>query len=347
MSSIKEISIEKALEESKESVLIDVRTASEYAQGHLPNAYNIPLFDDEQRAVVGTIYKKESPVKAITKALAFAQQRMPFYEKEAMQIAKNKKAIIYCWRGGMRSHAFAFVLQACGIQCNLIIGGYKSFRRAVQDFYSNDFKFIILGGYTGSAKTEVLHKIAEKGEQVVDLEGLAHHKGSAFGSINEEKQSSTEDFENRLWDKMHKFDLNKVIWLEDESRQIGKNNIPDTLYKKMKEVNLIQLIIPKEKRIAFLVSQYKTNDLCLIEAINKITKRLGGLDTKNAIQAVKEHNYEAAAASLLHYYDKAYDFCLSKRTKDSIYPVYSEDINSENLADFLIEKQKLISKNSS
>lgn len=334
------VKIEEFVELAKEIPVVDVRSESEYKQGHFSGAFSIPLFNDEERKIVGTKYKKESPLEAMSAGLGFAKTRLSYYAQEAAKISKNKKLLLYCWRGGMRSKSFSFVMQMCGIDTYVLEGGYKSIRNEVLQLFTTNFKLIILGGYTGSAKTEILQKLKDKGEQVIDLEGLAHHKGSAFGWIDEEAQTSTEYFENRLWAELKELDINKKIWVEDESMQIGRNTIPKAFFDQMKVATVIKLNFPVKQRIEFLISKYTSDDTALIDSIEKIKKRLGGLDTKNAIEAVKNKNYALAAELLLKYYDKAYEYGLSKREEKTVFPLELEDMFDEEVCEKIIQKAK-------
>jgi len=334
------VKIDEFIELAKEIAVVDVRSESEYKQGHFPSAYSIPLFNDEERKIVGTKYKKESPLEAMSAGLGFAKKRLSYYAQEANKITKNKKLLLYCWRGGMRSKSFSFVMQMCGIDTYVLEGGYKAIRKEVLQLFTTNFKLIVLGGYTGSAKTEILQKLSKKGEQIVDLEGLAHHKGSVFGGIDEEVQTSTEDFENRLWKKVKDLDVKQYVWVEDESMQIGRNTIPKAFYNQMKDANVIKLIFPTSQRIEFLISKYTSDDNALIVGIEKVKKRLGGLETKNAIEAIKNKNYVLAAELLLKYYDKAYEYGLSKRNKETVFSLSLEDMFDDEIPEKIIQKRK-------
>ena len=339
---IHSVKLEEFIALAKEIPVVDVRSESEYKQGHFPGAFSIPLFNDEERKIVGTKYKKESPLQAMSVGLEFAKNRLSYYAQEAAKKSKNKKLLLYCWRGGMRSKSFSFVMQMCGIDTYVLEGGYKSIRNKVLHSFTDKFKLIILGGYTGSAKTEILQKLKDKGEQIIDLEGLAHHKGSAFGGINEDAQSSTEYFENRLWADLKELDINKKIWVEDESMQIGRNTIPKAFFEQMKAANVIKIIFPTSQRIDFLISKYTSDDLALINSSEKIKKRLGGLETKNAIEAIKNQNYALAAELLLKYYDKAYEYGLSKRDEKTVFPLELEEMFDEEVCEKIIQKVKEI-----
>jgi tRNA 2-selenouridine synthase len=219
---------------------------------------------------------------------------------------------IYCWRGGMRSGAMAWLLQLYGFKVMLLAGGYKSFRRWSIEQFSYPYQLRILGGFTGSGKTEVLKQLRAQGEAVVDLEGLAQHKGSAFGNLGNTQQPSQEMFENLLALAIHKALQEKeseleAIWIEDESQRIGLNNIPSPFWTNMRNAPVYFLNIPFEERLQHLTEEYGIySKESLAEGIQRISKRLGGLETKNALQDLEAGNIKGCFRTLLTYYDKFY-----------------------------------------
>ena len=209
------ILISTFLELRPQSVVIDVRTPAEFEQGHIEGAINIPLFTNEERVVVGTLYKKVGKDAAIDKGLEFVGLRMASMVKQARKLYNGKPLLLYCWRGGMRSNSVAWLFTNAGLESHTVVGGYKSYRREFGLCLQKDWKFIVVGGSTGSGKTDVLKALESTGNQVVDLEGLAHHKGSSFGAIGERPQPSTEHFENKIFETMLRFDINKPVWIEN------------------------------------------------------------------------------------------------------------------------------------
>ena len=182
--------------------VIDVRSPSEYKAGHIPGAYNIPLFDDKEREIVGTLYKKEGRSKATLKGLQLTGPSMHSKLETALKLAKDNKLLVHCWRGGMRSEAMAWLFSLGDIDTQILDGGYKSYRHFIIDRLSEKRKYIVLGGLTGSGKTEILNYMKNTGHQVVDLEGIACHKGSAFGSLGQSDQPSSEHFANLLYQEL-------------------------------------------------------------------------------------------------------------------------------------------------
>jgi tRNA 2-selenouridine synthase len=296
--------------------IIDVRSPAEFYDGHIPGAINIPLFTDEERAKVGTLYKQVSPESAMDAGLAFAGAKMKSLVRQGRAISQNSdsKLLIHCWRGGNRSKAMEWLFRFAGLEVSRLAGGYKSYRTAMHAFFSDqDLELNIVGGCTGAGKTEVLHHLKTAGEQVIDLEQLAHHKGSAFGSIGEEEQPTNEQFENDLFFEFLKFDLNRPIWLENESKNIGKTYMPETLWEKLRTSRLFALEVSEEVRLNRALRYYSedVNIVALKDCFERIRKRLGGLAYQQAIQALDQHDLRTAAAIALKYYDKSYRFQLA------------------------------------
>ncbi len=316
---IPSIEITEFLKESEVLPIIDVRSPAEFEHGHIPNAINLPLFNNEERAIIGTIYKKQGQEKAILMGLEIVGPKMKDFVIKAKKIAKNNQILIHCWRGGMRSGSMAWLFYTSGIKPQILTGGYKAYRKYIKTEFSKPANILILSGSTGSGKTDILKEIQNKGEQIIDLEGIAHHKGSAFGSIGEKKQNSTEQFENNLFAIWNSLNLEKTIWIEDESKAIGHNFIPTEIFEQMRLAPVIKINISKELRIKRLVNEYTFADKdLLIFYLNKIQKRLGPNETKLAIEAVQKNNMEAAVNLSLNFYDKAYNYGLQKRTITSI-----------------------------
>lgn len=326
--------ISEILTKLDQSPLIDVRTPSEFCSGHIPSAINIPLFSDEERAEVGTLYKQKGADVALKRGLDFVGPKMRSIAEKAETIAINGKISVHCWRGGKRSESVSWLLGFNGLDVSIVKGGYKAYRRLVHEYLDSDFKLIVLGGRTGSAKTPILLKLVELGEQVVDLEGLANHKGSAFGWIGEHEQPQTEHFENLLFDSIRHLDKSKRIWVENESKSIGRVHIPDGFWNTMKDAPLIHLEVPLKERVKHLVSLYAANNPseALIQSFQKIERRLGGLRLKNAIESIQQGDYATAAEIALVYYDKAYDYGLDNNPSPNIEILKVDALDIPNIA---------------
>jgi tRNA 2-selenouridine synthase len=333
--------IKEFLQKSLQIPIIDVRSEGEFAQGHIPSAINIPLFDNQERAEVGTIYKNESKEEAILRGLEFVGPKMADFVRKARSIALENQVLVHCWRGGMRSGSFAWLMHTAGLSAFTLQGGYKAYRQYVIESFNIPAQILILGGETGSGKTEILRELAKLGEQVIDLEAMAHHKGSAFGSIGQSKQPSSEHFENMLSAYWAKLDFNKVIWLEDESISIGSVQIPQNLWFRMKSSPILRITVPRNLRIQRLVNEYGNLDKdALIQSIIKIQKKLGGLAVKQAIEALESGNPAQTADIILQYYDNTYNLHHQKRNFHQVYFVRTDYDDPAQNARLLLEYQK-------
>jgi tRNA 2-selenouridine synthase len=323
---------------SEEIPVIDVRSPSEYNRGHIPSAINIPLFDDEERAVVGTLYKKEGREKALMKGLDITGPQMSEKLNKALSCAKNGCLLGYCWRGGLRSEAMAWLFSLGGISTHVLDGGYKSYRHHVHESLSGKKKLIILGGMTGSGKTEILKYLNEKGEQIIDLEGIANHKGSAFGSLGQLPQPSSEHFENKLFDRWKEIDEAFPVWIEDESRNIGSVFLPENFFFSMKNAPAVVLLMDLKIRLPRLMKEYSGYDPEILKTlILKIGKRLGGDKTRDAVNAIEKGNTADAIELILSYYDKAYLYGLKQKDEKNVYYVKTDkddvEINAKKILD--------------
>jgi tRNA 2-selenouridine synthase len=334
---IQELSASDFISKKKELPLIDVRSPVEYQKGHVFSAINVELFSDKEREAVGTTYKKDSKETAINLGLEFAIPKIDYFINRVKQIAPNKKVLIYCARGGMRSHSFAKMLEKAGFEVFLLINGYKAFRKHVLDSFSDKAKIVVLGGMTGSGKTDILKELEQKGEQILDLEALGSHKGSAFGGLGQGIQPTCQQFENDIFEKWHNFDFSKRIWVENESRKIGKATIPEALFQQLQKAKLIELVVEKKIRAKRLVKEYAHFDKALLkESILKIKNRLGDQTIKQLLDALEKEDYMSVALIVLVYYDKSYQYGVSKRigTNVSYFP-YNHDEHASGVQDLI------------
>ena len=333
----KEITFSEYLELAGTVPLIDVRSPGEFMKGHIPGATNIPLFRNDERAHVGTVYKQESKEAAIEVGYTYVNPKLKWFISESEKVAPSDKIAVHCWRGGMRSKSFAKHLSDNGFdEVYIITDGYKAFRKYAREAFSKEAEIVILGGYTGSAKTHILHCLKELGEQTIDLEGLASHKGSAFGKIGE--QPSIEQFENNLFWEWIVLDYSKTIWIEDESHRIGLVNIPMNFYENMRTCPVVFLDIPRNERAKHLVKDYPLEDKAMLaESISRISKRLGGVDTKKAQAHLENNEFFEVAMITLKYYDKYYLRGLKNREHNDIFPLKIEEINYTQNAKQILE----------
>jgi tRNA 2-selenouridine synthase len=308
--------------------LLDVRAPAEFSHGHMPGAVNLPLFSNEERAQVGTVYHQEGRESAILMGFDLTGPKWSGLIRQALEMAPGKRAAVHCWRGGMRSSAIAWALDLFGFKVYLVDGGYKSYRRWVLRQFSAPYDLCVIGGMTGSGKTKTLQKLQLRHEQIIDIEALAQHCGSTYGTLNRLVQPTQEQFENDLADHLHRLDPGSKIWIEDESVTIGKCLIPPALWVQMQGAPLWDLQVPIEDRINFLVKEYGSLDPdFLVESTIRIRKRLGLEQAKLAISAIREGRMAQFIKIVLVYYDKMYQKGLTGRSSNRIVdlPVVSPD----------------------
>ncbi len=322
--------------------VLDVRSPAEFLSGHLQGAINMPLFTNEERAEVGTIYKQSGKELAVLRGLEFVGPKMAEFVRQAKKTSRDGQILVHCWRGGMRSGSMAWLFETSGLKTGVLKGGYKSFRNHVLESFAFNYDFHVVGGETGSGKTEILQALAKKGEQVIDLEELAHHRGSSFGSIGQTEQPKPEQFENDLFEALQKIDPSRRVWIEDESRSIGRVFIPQPIWEMKIAAPCYRVQIPFEVRVQRLVKDYGNFPKeILAEAVLRIQKRLGGLATKQAIESLENGDLAEVVRITLHYYDKAYDFPQSTRKYEGVKFIECEDGDPEKNADLILENLKI------
>ncbi|MDA0314357.1 MAG: tRNA 2-selenouridine(34) synthase MnmH [Bacteroidetes bacterium] len=293
--------------------LVDARSEGEFEQSHIPRAINIPILSNKERVLVGTLYKNAGSEKAILKGFELVGPRFHLIQREALRNFPDKKLMIYCWRGGMRSQILSWLLTQVGFEVYRLAGGYKTYRSFTFDAVRKPYPLLVLGGKTGTAKTVLLQKLKERGEQVVDLEGLANHKGSSFGAIGQPNQPSVEQFENLFAEQLREIHLDQALWVENESRRIGRIILPDSFYLQMTQSPRIEIEKTNEERTAHIASEYASLDQVeLSAAVQRLQKRLGGDRTKQALEAIQANQPEIWIPILLQYYDKTYEFDLQR-----------------------------------
>lgn len=319
--------------------IIDVRSPGEFARGHIPGAVNVPLFENDERAVVGTLYKQTGRDAAVLEGLRIVGPKLAAIVERATELAPDRRIAVHCWRGGERSGSVAWLLDNAGFAevCTLK-GGYKAFRNHVLESFNGVPDLRILGGYTGTGKTETLRHLRALGEQVIDLEALAHHKGSSFGMLGEQPQPTQEHFENVLWDALRRIDRARPVWLEDESRKIGRVMLPGALYDALRMAPVLFADMPQAERVERLVQDYGAFPAEeLAEAIKRIAKRIGPQHAKAALEALGSDDLATVARITLDYYDRTYAYGLSQRAPSSVVKLSASASDLRGLAQRLKE----------
>jgi tRNA 2-selenouridine synthase len=292
--------------------IVDVRSEGEFAEGHILHAKNIPILNNAERIAVGTDYKKKGQQEAIRTGFRLVGPRLP--EIIAAAEDTGSEFLVHCWRGGMRSLNFCQFVGMAKVKTHQLQGGYKVYRQAALASFGQPFKLMVIGGCTGSGKSEVLRALEAKGEQIIDLESLAHHKGSVFGGLTMPPQPTTEQFQNNLYEQILKLDISRRIWIEDESIAVGRIFLPEPLWRQMNSRPIVELNVPREVRVQRLVEEYGVADReQFLEAMVKITKKLGGQHFNAAKEKLQQGDMASTIDILLTYYDKAYANGLSRK----------------------------------
>ena len=312
--SVKPIQIENALTNKSNFQWVDVRSESEFEKAHFPGAINIPLLSNEHRILVGTCYKQQGREEAVALGLELVGSKMQSLFRKYREIENLGKPILfYCWRGRLRSQISSTIYGWGGFNPSILVGGYKSFRTWAHKQFDRKMSVKILSGKTGSGKTEILHLLKEKGIQIIDLEGLATHKGSAFGGLGLPPQPSTEMFENNLALELSEINENQTVFIENESRLIGQCFLPLGIWSQMQDAPIVEINVDIPTRINRLIHEYAHFDRDHLEEKTRVLqKKLGGQHTQEAVQYLHEGNFEKWIDKLLVYYDKTYQYSVEK-----------------------------------
>lgn len=319
--------------------ILDVRSPSEYMHAHLPQAINFPLFDDEERRVIGTIYKQVSRDAAMMKGLDFVGPRMSEMVTHALSISPSKMVAVHCARGGKRSESMGWLFSNAGFQVYLLEGGYKAIRNYyLEKLEKSQLKFVVLGGMTGSRKTVILKMLRDQGEQILDLEGLAGHKGSAFGHLGQVNQPGYESFENQIADSILQMNPRRIVWIEAESRHIGRLMIPKPIWVKMTISPMILLDVPLEQRLQTILEEYGSHKIEGLEAaFRSIRERIGPQHADAAMKMLQSGDIEGAARIALIYYDKHYAHHRTVDLSRTIYHVQTNGTSQDALIRELLD----------
>ncbi len=319
--------------------IIDVRSPGEFEEDHIPGAINLPVLDDDQRAEVGTIYVQQSRFLARRIGAAHVARNITHHLDNALSTRpSNYYPLIYCWRGGQRSHAMATVLSQVGWRTGILKGGYKTWRRSVVEELTNSdepLKLLLLDGQTGSAKTEVLNHLSGIGVQILDLEAIAAHRGSVFGGWAEQSQPSQKMFESNLWLALSKLDVSRPIVVEAESNHIGRCMVPRRIWKAMRASPRVEIQAEPTERARYLLTAYAdivTNPTSIKDAVNRLTP----FHSKNLVDGwhnmVQTENYIALAASLMRdHYDPLYDKSRKRHSQGPIAAFHLNHIDNDEM----------------
>ncbi len=323
--------------------LIDVRSPGEYYKGHMPNSINIPLFDNDERSIIGTIYKKYGREKAVIEGLKFVEKKLEFLLDSLLMIIDSHKIIpdknnnesfikIYCSRGGMRSQSISWLLEKYKYYPITLKGGYKTYRRWILDCFSKKWDIIVIGGKTGTGKTRLLSLLDKYKYQTIDLEGFACHRGSTFGGLGMEEQPSNEQFENRIAEKLYSFKTINNIFVEAESANIGKCKIPHEFFNQMKTSRRIEILRSESNRLDELINTYSVfKKEELQESVLRIKKRLGPQRTKIALESINDEKWDSVCRSVLDYYDRCYEYEKAKNNNLILLDLTDKEYNEKIL----------------
>jgi tRNA 2-selenouridine synthase len=291
---------------------IDVRTPLEFEEDHIPGAYNVPLLSNEERVEIGTLHKQVGPVEARRRGLELTCSRFYTMVDQIVSLAAGRPIIVYCWRGGLRSNSVAMLVETCGTPAKQLVGGYKSFRAHVCDYFERcefDAPLIIMHGMTGTGKTTFINGMDGALWSTVDLEGIACHRGSAFGALGLRQDFTQKHFDTTLWDVFRRMPADRPIVVEGESQRIGIYSLPGRLYQKMAESYKVWCHACLETRVARLTEEYARPEYRgdMLEALERIRKKLGGPRYAELKGMLEGWDVAGIARGLIEgYYDKMY-----------------------------------------
>jgi len=343
------LSAECFYRESFGGLIIDVRSPVEFSAGHIPGATNVPLFSDDEREHVGTLYAESGREVALEKGLEYVGPKMAGFVRQTRELladgttkSESQMAFVHCWRGGMRSQSFAWLLGTAGFDVRVLEGGYKAFRKMAHRQIGFRHRMIVLSGLTGAGKTEYLKRFQDAGEQIIDLEKLANHRGSSFGALGLGDQPTTEQFENRLFTALEVLDPDQRVWVEDEGSRLGRVVVPPRFVKQIRRAPAVFLDVPKARRLDNLLLEYGELDSGgLVHATRGIQKRLGGQNVVEAIEAIESGDMRKAANITLSYYDRSYLKAFSALPRET-----SVELSTEGLEDEQVVAQAIDAANS-
>lgn len=326
---------------SQFDAVIDARSPSEFAEDHLPNAINLPVLDDAQRAEVGTIYKQVSRFDARRLGAAYVARNVARHLETALaEKDKTFRPLIYCWRGGMRSNAMATILSQVGWRAGVLEGGYKTWRQAVVENLRSleaPLPLILIDGQTGTAKTDILNALPNHGAQMLDLEDLARHRGSVFGRYEHRTQPSQKLFESQLFERLRRFDLSQPVFVEAESNRIGRCEVPKRLWNAMRAAPRITITATRDQRTAYLLNAYMdmTRDKSAIcEAVNRLRPFHPASEIEAWLEFILKDDFASLASALISaHYDPLYDRSRRNSVRTDLMTVTLKEIDETAIQD--------------
>lgn len=295
--------------------IVDARSPGEFADDHLPGAISAPVLDDAERALVGTVYRQQSAFIARRMGAALVSRNIAtIVERDFADRPPDWRPLVYCWRGGNRSDALASVLAAVGWRTSVLDGGYRAFRRHVigeLERLPAQLRWHVVAGHTGSGKSLVLARLAQRGEQVLDLEALARHRGSVLGLLPDETQPSQKAFESAVWNVLRGFDPARTVFVESESRRVGRCHLPDALIEAMRAAQCTQLQASVDVRARLLLEQYRhfvDDPARLFERLERLVPLHGRVRVEAWKSLARMQRWpEFVEAMLEAHYDPAYE----------------------------------------
>ena len=331
--------------------VIDVRSPAEFALDHIPGAINLPVLNNEERIEIGTLYKQVSPFAAKKLGAAYVSRNIAHHlENSLIDFPREWRPLVYCWRGGERSGAFTHTLNRIGWKAMQLESGYQGFRRVVIDGLdqaAQDFSFQVIAGMTGSGKTRILQEIGVLGEQILDLEGLAIHRGSVLGNEPNIEQPSQKGFETNLWNALNSLDPAKIVYVESESKKVGGLHIPDALMERIREGQCLEVRSSTNTRVSWLLREYHhflSDPDSFKEKLSLLTSRYGKDQITKWHMAIDAGKFDSLVEELLvMHYDPSYKSSIIRN-----FPSYREDhfVELQNDSDeaFALVAKSLITK---